>query len=153
MFPFINSGCSRNVYEINDDLVLKLAKSAPHGKEQCISELNAYLKYKNIIPICKVYVEYCSDTRIVMERVLPIDDNLKLGFTCDELEYILDIFPFRKKDDEVFKNIPDIIKRFIDKFFDSGLTPEEIQNIMYDIGYENIGIKNNDLYILDLGYV
>lgn len=163
MFPFINKGSSRAVYAINDNLVLKLARYytsdmlAVWGKDQCKTELETYLKYGKKLPLCKVYVDLCTDQRIVMERVIPLSeyesdlgDGYSLYGNIHELIRRLE-HQIENDDPDYMDSLNPVMKSFAKKILESGLTRNEISSILCDVDFSNMGIKNNELVILDFG--
>lgn len=164
MFEFLNQGCSRKVYAINDDVVIKVARyltsdgynsttQAKWGIEQCQVELQTYLKYGDKMPLCKIFVDMCTDERIVMERVTPLSS---LPPDVTEFDYITDLvslLEFEREDKEYLDSLSPTMRRFADKILQSGLTRSEIRDILVDVEYSNIGLKDGELVILDYGLV
>ncbi|UYE98871.1 hypothetical protein XbC2_454 [Xanthomonas phage XbC2] len=159
LFKYIDEGASRTVYEINDNLVIKVAKyqedPASWGIEQCRVELETYIKYGAKLPLCKILVDSSSKHRIIMERVKPY--NLMDDITDDyedainELVCAIQYYP-ENIDQllEMYKNPK--FDNFAKKFKESGLTQDEISEILYDVGFENMGEDaNGELVILDYG--
>lgn len=160
MFEFLNQGCARKVYAINDDVVIKVAryldstnKFAKWGVDQCKVELATYLKYGDKMPLCKIYVDMCTDERIVMERVTPLEF---LPDEITEFDYITSLvsaLEFEKEDAEYLDSLSPTMRRFADKILKSGLTRQEIRDILVDVEFSNIGLKDGELVILDYGMV
>lgn len=160
MFEFLNQGCARKVYAINDDVVIKVAryldsanKFAKWGIDQCKVELETYLKYGDKMPLCKIYVDMCTDERIVMERVTPLEF---LPDEITEFDYITSLvsaLEFEKEDAEYLDSLSPTMRRFADKILKSGLTRQEIRDILVDVEFSNIGLKDGELVILDYGMV
>ena len=160
MFEFLNQGCARKVYAINDDVVIKVAryldstnKFAKWGVDQCKVELATYLKYGDKMPLCKIYVDMCTEERIVMERVTPLEF---LPDEITEFDYITSLvsaLEFEKEDAEYLDSLSPTMRRFADKILKSGLTRQEIRDILVDVEFSNIGLKDGELVILDYGMV
>ena len=161
MFPYIGRGCSRTVYAINDDMVIKVARYlnsingsvlSKWGIDQCKTELSTYLKYGDKMPFCKVYVDMCTDERIVMERVTPLCDIPDDVTYFDEVTDLISRLEFECEDEPGYlQSLHPAMQRFAEKVLKSGLTREEIKNILSDVDFNNMGIKNGELYILDFG--
>jgi len=155
MFNMIGCGTTRDVYAINDDIVVKIAQNLDlpesWGVGQCKNELKTFLKYGDALPLCKIFVDMSSESRIVMERITPIDQcpNRRFG-NIDQLMYRLRM-QTEMKDPDYIKSFPKVVQEFVENILKSGLTRDEISNIIYDVETSNIGIKNNKLLILDYG--
>lgn len=164
MFPYINKGCSRIVYGINDDMVIKIARYlntdsnssniARWGIDQCKTELETYLRYGDKFPLCKIFVDLSDEQRIVMERVTPLTEH-HLGIELRKLNDLIYRIAMEEENDDpdYLTSLHPILQSFAKKILKSGLTREEIRNILDDVEYNNIGIKNNELIILDYGIV
>lgn len=159
LFKYIDEGVARTVYEINNDLVIKIAKDQDDklswGVQQCRVELETYIKYGEKLPLCKILVDSSSEKRIIMERVKPYNlmDNISevyeysinelicaIQYDSDNIERFLELYPYEK-----FIN-------FAKKFKESGLTSEEISDILYDVSFENMGeTSDGEIIILDYG--
>lgn len=159
LFKYIDEGASRTVYEINDDLVIKIAKNqnemASWGVEQCRVELETYIKYGEKLPLCKILVDSSNETRIIMERVKPYNlmDNItdEYEVMIDELIYNIQYYP-EDLDQFLVDNPNEKFIHFAKKFKESGLTRKEIADILYDVGFENMGENaNGEIVILDYG--
>ena len=163
MFPYISKGCSRVVYAINDDLVIKIArylndtKNSPNlarwGIEQCQTELETYIKYGDKFPLCKIMVDMCTDERIIMERVTPLelaDPDCIIFKDINKLIRAIEN-EWEQDEPEFMASLPPIMKEFAKNILQSGLTRKEIRDILTDVEYSNVGIKNNKLVILDYG--
>lgn len=155
MFNMIGFGTARYVYAINDDIVVKVAHNPDipesWGISQCKNELKTFLKYGELLPLCKIFVDMSSDSRIVMERVTPIEQcfNRRFG-NINQLMYHLRMQTEMKVPDYI-ESFPKVVQEFVENILKSGLTRDEISNIIYDVESNNIGIKNNKLLILDYG--
>jgi hypothetical protein len=161
LFKYLNQGASRIVYEISDNLVLKIAKDqdndASWGRQQCQIELETYLKYGTKLPLCKIFVDSSSETRILMERVKPY--NMMVDITT-EFEMNLDLLIMNLEYNP--EDIPKFLEQnpnpkfvnFVKKFEESGLTQNEIRDILYDVGVANLGEDaDGEIIILDYGMV
>lgn len=161
MFPYIGRGCSRTVYAINDDMVIKVARYltndsgsniAKWGIDQCKTELDTYLKYGDKMPFCKIYVDMCTDERIVMERVTPLSDLPNEITDFDGVTELVSRLEFgRENEPGYLESLHPAMQRFAEKILKSGLTRQEIRSILTDVEYSNMGIKDGELYILDFG--
>lgn len=161
MFPYIGKGCSRIVYAINDDMVIKVARyldstsgtvTAKWGIDQCKTELDTYLKYGEKMPFCKIYVDMCTDERIVMERVTPLSDLPSEITDFDEVTDLISRLEFERENEPGYlESLHPAMQRFAEKVLKSGLTRQEIRDILVDVEHGNMGIKNGELYILDFG--
>ena len=158
-FKYIDEGAARTVYESNDNLVIKVAKNqnemASWGVEQCRVELETYIKYGAKLPLCKILVDSSNEKRIIMERVKPYNlmDNITDEYEdlINELVCAIQYYP---ENLEQFLKIHKNVKfdNFAKKFKESGLTQDEISEILYDVGFENMGEDaNGELIILDYG--
>jgi len=159
LFKYIDEGASRTVYEINDDLVIKIAKNqneiASWGVEQCRVELETYIKYGDKLPLCKILVDSSSEKRIIMERVKPYNlmDDITDEYedTINELVCAIQYYP-ENLDQFLVDNPNEKFIHFAKKFKESGLTQDEISEILYDVGFENMGENaNGEIVILDYG--
>ncbi|AFC21878.1 hypothetical protein GAP32_425 [Cronobacter phage vB_CsaM_GAP32] len=164
MFPYINKGCSRVVYGINDDMVIKIARYlntdsnssniARWGIDQCKTELETYLRYGDKFPLCKIFIDLSNEQRIVMERVTPLTDS----HLCLELSKINDLIyrlamEEERDEPDYLESLHPMLQSFAKKILESGLTRQEIHDILDDVEMNNVGIKNNELVILDYGLV
>ena len=154
MFNYIASGTTRDVYAINDDLVIKIAQNmdspASWGVRQCRDELSTFLKFGNKLPLCKILVDMSSETRIIMERVVSIEEHPH-NLDLDQLDDLMWRLSFEREDDGYLNSLPVMLKRFAENILKSGLTREEISSIIYDVERHNIGVKDGDLIIFDYG--
>ncbi len=159
LFKYIDEGASRTVYEINDNLVIKVAKNqddpAGWGIEQCRVELETYIKYGAKLPLCKILVDSSSKHRIIMERVKPYNlmDNITDDYedAINELVCAIQYYP-ENLDQFLADNPNEKFIHFAKKFKESGLTQDEISEILYDVGFENMGEDaDGEMIILDYG--
>jgi len=159
LFKYIDEGASRTVYEINDNLVIKVAKhqddAAGWGIEQCRVELETYIKYGDKLPLCKILVDSSSNQRIIMERVKPYNlmDDISGEYeeSINELVCAIQYYP-ENLDQFLVDNPNEKFIHFAKKFKESGLTQDEISEILYDVGFENMGENaDGEIVILDYG--
>lgn len=154
MFNMIGCGTTRDVYAINDDIVVKVAQNQDlpesWGKSQCRNELHTYMKYGDSLPLCKIFVDMSSESRIVMERVTPLDESNRRFGNINELMYRLRM-QTEAIEPSFIESFPKVVQEFAQNILKSGLTRDEISSIIYDVESNNIGIKNNKLLILDYG--
>lgn len=108
----VNSGSARMIFEVDDNIVLKLATS-DKGLAQNKAEAETYsktLKYKEIFP--KIYSHSQNYTYILAERVIPLDYLNTTpdanGIGVDDVEKCLGV----SMND--FKQIIQFVRRFVD---------------------------------------
>lgn len=154
MFNYIASGATRDVYAINDDMVIKIAQNMDcmdsWGIRQCHNEITTFMKYGEKLPLCKIFVDMSSEKRIVMERVISITDHPN-KYNLDQLDEMMYLLYSNGEDETYLNSIHPDFKSFAKKILKSGLTRDEISNILYDVESANIGIKDDELIILDYG--
>jgi hypothetical protein len=154
MFNYIASGSTRIVYAINDDMVIKIAQNMDFidswGVKQCHNELTTFKEYGDKLPLCKIFVDMSSETRIVMERVISITDHPN-DYDLDELDEMMHRLYSATEDEKYLNSIHPHFREFAKKILKSGLTREDISNILYDVESHNIGIKDDELIIYDYG--
>lgn len=158
MFEFIGSGCSRSVYAIDDLWVLKVPNdiNSIWDTDQCRIELETFIRYGSDLPLCKINLQYSSDTRIVMERVSSMYEHHKYQPRFEKtFNTLVEAIPYNSDKMytclEYFEETP-AVRDFVQKIRNSRLTSYEMQNILFDITTENCGYDlDGNLVILDYG--
>ncbi len=94
-----------------------------------------------------------SPERVVMERITPLiihKDGFKRYLDIDS---VLERLHNNTLSSEYMDTLNEEVQEFAKNILQSGLTHDEVKDIIYDVTWSNIGIKNNKLLILDYGLI
>lgn len=156
MFDYISAGCGRKVYALDDNTVLKIPHDPLWGMEQCQTEINMFELYGDILPLCPIDLKYSSNERIIMKRITPIfDASHEFNFSFSQISDMIKTIELSLYSPDWIASLPFPLRNFTNKIVNSGLTEEEIGNIMFDVSISNMGIdyETEEILILDYGVV